>query len=523
MSESLPSEAPSLARNASIIALGNIISRLLGFARDATMAGLFGTGTHVDALTLAITIPVQIYELVTGGLVNSALVPVFSEYAAEDRRPELWRLASILLTVTLIGVSAFVGALVIFTPQVVLVFGWLAQGHNPEAMAQAAPLLRLTFPAVIFLSLSGLLSGLLYSLRRFTLPAFTAAVFNASMVVVALALARTLGVAAMALGLLLGAVAQVLLQLPGLRDGLGALRPSLSLHHPGLRRIFKLYVPIIAGLVITQISIYIGLGLAGGFVGGLGWMRYATTLYQFPLGLVATAVSLATLPALAHHARHLADFKATLVQGINLVLLLIIPATVGLFVLARPVVALAFERNQFTAHDTQMTALVLQLFLIGLSFAAVDQILIFGFYARQDTLTPALVGVLSVVIYVITALALLRPLGLFSLMLADSIKQIVHALVTGFLLSRRVEGFGRAGLWPTLGKVLVASLMMAALTWGVGAGLARVALPPGFVRHLAAAALPGLIGVVAYFWLAARLGITEVTLVLGVIRQKLRL
>jgi putative peptidoglycan lipid II flippase len=517
----LAAETRGFARSASIIALGNVASRVLGLVREMVKARLFGAGAHVDALTLAISVPLQIYELVTGGLVNSALVPVFSEYTPVERRAELWRLASLLLTLAAVGVTLFTGALVAFTPQVVAVFAALGQGRNPEAMALAEPLLRLTLPAVIFLSLSGILSGLLYALQRFTLPAFTAAVFNASMVVVSLLFARQLGVRAMALGLLAGAVLQVLLQWPGLRDA--RLRPSLNFQHAGLRRIVKLYLPIIGGLLITQISIYLGLGLAGGFVGGLGWMYYATTLYQFPLGLVATAVSLAVLPTLSRQSSEAGDgFVGTLVQGINLVVLLIVPAAVGLFVLARPIVALAFERGEFTALDTAMTAQVLQVFLVGLSFAAVDQMLIFGFYARQDTLTPASVGVLSVVVYASVALLLLRPLGLFSLMAADAVKQITHALVTGALLAGRVGGFRRTTLWPTLAKVVLASAVMAGCAWGALQGVQFLALPANTVGRALLVGVPGAVGVVVYFFLATRLHIAEVHLAVEMIRRRLR-
>ena len=266
----------------------------------------------------------------------------------------------------------------------------------------------------------------------------------------------------------------------------------------------------------------IGLGLAGGFGGGLGWMRYATTLYQFPLGLVATAVSLAVLPTLARQSSEAnGDFVATLAQGVNLVTLLIIPAAAGLFVLAHPIVALAFERGEFTALDTTMTALVLKVLLIGLSFAAVDQMLIFAFYARRDTLTPALVGVFTVFVYIAVALLLLRPLGLFSLMVADAVKQITHALVTGALLSRRVGGFARTTLWPTLGKVVIASVVMAAFAGGTLAGVQALAMPAGLAQRALNVILPGAVGVVVYFGLAARLDIAEVRLAVGLIRRRL--
>lgn len=524
LSGSLAGETSGLARHASIIALGNITSRALGFVRDSVMAWLFGSGAHVDALALAITIPNQIYDLVTGGLVNSALVPVFSKYAGDDDasqpRAELWRLASILLTLALIVVSTLVAGLVLFAPQVVGLFSLLGGGNNPLAAAQAVPLLRVTLPAIVFLSLSGILSGLLFALRRFAYPAFTAAIFNLSIVAASLLLARWLDVRAVALGLLAGAVLQVALQLPGLRDGLRALRPTLRWRHPGLREIFRLYVPIIIGLIITQASIYLGLALAFGFEGGLSWMRYATTLYQFPLGLVAVAVSSAILPTLSRQAAT-AEFKPTLVRGLNLVIVLIVPATVGLFVLARPVVALAFERGEFSPADTLMTVQVLRVFLLGLAFAAVDQMLISAYYARQNTLTPAMVGVLSVGVYTAVALLTLPALGLLALMLADSAKQITHALVTGAGLSRQLGGFRGTGLWPTLGKVVLASLAMAALAALALALVERLPLAPGLLQHALSALAPGLVGVLAYFWLAGRLGVSEVRTVFQLLRRRL--
>jgi putative peptidoglycan lipid II flippase len=522
MSESLSlsSETRGIARNASILALGNVTSRVLGLVREMVKAKLFGSGPAVDALNLVIIIINQVYDLVTGGIVNSALVPVFNEYTAEDRREDLWRLASLLLTLATAAVATLVLGIIGFAPQVVAVFAYLGGGKNEADMTLAVGLLRLASPAVVFLSLSGILTSLLYALRRFTLPAFTGAMFNLSMVIVALLLWKPLGVTAMALGALIGAAAQMALQLPGLRQT--RLRLTFNWRHAGLRRIFRLYLPIIGVTLVSQAAVYFGTGVGWEFKGGLSWMYYATTLYQFPLGLVATAVSVAILPTLALQAREAEqDFKPTLVQGLNLVLLLIVPATVGLFVLARPIVGLVFERGAQTASDTTMTALVLQVFLVGLSFAAVDQVLIFAFYARQDTLTPALVGILSVGIYVALVLLLRRPLGIFSLMVADSVKQITHALVTGARLSHRLGGFRQSTFWPTLGKILLAAMAMGLGVALAGLGLDALQLRAGFMRYALEVSVPGVIGVAIYFALVSRLGIAEARRVVGLVQQKL--
>ena len=523
MTETLPlsSETRSLARNASILALGNVTSRVLGLGREMVKAKLFGSGPSVDALTLVITIINQVYDLVTGGIINSALVPVFNEYTAEDRREELWRLASVLLSLATAGVSALVLSLVWLAPQVVSVFAFLGGGKSEADMRLAVGLLRLAAPAVIFLSLSGILTSLLYALRRFTLPAFTGAIYNASMVIIALVLWRWLDVTAMALGALVGAVLQVIWQIPGLRHT--RLRLTLNWRHAGLRRIFRLYLPIIGVTLVSQAAVYFGTGVGWEFRGGLSWMNYATTLYQFPLGLVATAVSVAILPTLALQARQAKqDFQPTLVQGLNLVLLLIVPATVGLFVLARPIVGLVFERGAQTPGDTIMTARVLQVFLVGLSFAAVDQVLIFAFYARQDTLTPALVGVLSVGVYVALVLLLRGPLGIFSLMVADAVKQITHALVTGARLSQRLGGFGQTTLWLTLGKILLSATAMGLGVAGALLAVDALGLHPGFLRYAVEVGVPGLVGVGIYFVLVSRLNIAEARVVSGLVQQKLR-
>lgn len=511
MTESLATETQSIARSASIIALGNIASRLLGLVRETVKANLFGASGQVDALNIALILPIQIYELVTGGIVNSALIPVFSDYTSPERRPELWRLASTLLTLLTILLTLPLLGLEFLTPALA---GAVSGGFDETTLNLAASLLRITLPAVLFLSLSGVISGLLYSLKRFTAPSFTASAFNASMVICALVFASRWGVRAMAIGLFVGAVVQVIIQFPALRDALLHLRPSLHLNHPGLRHIFQLYIPIIFGLIITQASIYIGLNLASRTgEGGIAWMGYATYIYQFPIGLIATALSFAILPTLSRQSDN-SNFKTTLVQGLNLVLMLIIPATVGLFVLARPIVALLYERGEFTAADTLQTARVLQLFLLGLSFAAVDTMLIFAFYARKDTLTPSLVGVVSVVIYLVVALVLIQPLGLFSLMIADSLKQVSHALISGWLLSRRIGGFGSTNLANTLIKCAAASIVIGFIAAGADSLFTQFALPSILLTRALHVLIPTLIAITLYAFLLNRLRVYEFQLLI---------
>lgn len=519
------SETVHIARAASIIALGNVASRILGLARDTVKANLFGATGLVSAYEAAALAPTLLYDLLVGGMVSSALVPVFSEYANRDRR-ELWRLASLVVTLAVVVLVALALVVELAAP---LAARLISGGLEPDLLDQTASLLRITVVAAVFISLSGVIGGLLQALKRFTLPAFTAAIFNAAIVVCALWFGSRYGIASMAIGLLAGAALQVLLQLPGLRDV--RLRPAWDLRHPGLRQIGKLYLPVILGLAVNEVAILLSYNLASrASAEGISWMRYATTLIQFPLGLVATAVSIAILPTLSRQAaldgsNHNTDFKATLARGLKLVLVLIVPATVGLFALARPIIALLFEHGRFMPADTAAVTNVLHFYLPGLAFAAVDLPLVFAFYARKDTLTPAIVGLVSnVAIYLAAALApsglLGRPLQVVDLAFANSVQWISHALIMLWLLERRVgglRGFGLSGL--TL-KALLGSAAMGAGVWAVAGILANALSGAALWGEVVQVGGAALIGVAIYVGVLALLHVGEVAHLGELIRRR---
>jgi len=459
-----------MARAALLIAAGNIASRILGLARETVIANLFGATGLVSAFRVAQIIPTMLYDLLIGGMVSSALVPIFSEQAEKDKT-QLWHIVSLLLSLAVVGLTLTVLLLELAAPQVAFL---LAGGFDDALLHSTTRLIRITTPAVIFLSLSGIITGLLFALKRFTLPAFTAATFNATIVITALSAVMFFGwgIEALAAGLLLGAMLQVLLQLPGLRDA--RFRFVIDLKHPALRRIGKLYLPVILGLVISQIAIALDRNFASRTgEQSIAWMQYATTIIQFPLGLISAAISLAILPTLSRLAAAIQngtgpmdDFIKTLTTGLRLVLILIIPATVALFVLAQPIVALLFQHGDFTPFDTRQTTLALQFYLLGLTFAAIDQPLVFAYYARQNTLTPALVGLLGVGFYLTAALlpALFRPMQMTDLALANSIQLTGHALVMLWLINRQAPLAGW-GLGKTSIKALAAALVMGLFLW----------------------------------------------------------
>ena len=468
-----------------VLALGNIFSRVLGLMRETVLTFLFGASGAVDAFQVAIIVPRAIYDLLIGGHINGAIVPVLSEIITLRGKDELWRVVSVLLSMVTVVLALLVLLIELFAPQIVLA---VASGADPATLRLATDMLRLTAPALIFMCLFAVFSGTLYALRAFTLPAFAGVVFNACTVLVTLALVPSLSlqpdllggshtfpflvarpansIMVVALGWLIGSIAQMILQLPGLR--LSRLRLSIRWRHPALRSIALLYAPVMFSLIMDTLIIRpFSYNLANQTgAGGIAYMVWATTLIQFPQGLVATAISIAILPTLARQSAEMTDdahraFQDTLGLGLRLTTTLILPAAAGLYVLAIPIISLLFEHGAFLAADTEITAGALRLYLIGLPFAAVDLLLVYAFYARKDTLTPALIGVVSLICYMGAALLLFDYYGLYSLMIADSLKHFVHASISVILLWRRLDGFGSQRLTTTLIKTAAASLVMA--------------------------------------------------------------
>ena len=520
MSESLSppvNQAHGIARAAAIIALGNVASRVLGLAREAVISDLFGASGLVSAFRIASNVPMMIYDLLVGGMLSAALVPVFSQVEEQEGRGALWALFGRVVSLIALLLAVIVLALELSAPQVASLMGG---GYEPELQAALARMIRIITPAVLFFGLSGAVTGLLYALKRFTFTAFAAAVFNLGVVTAAPLLAGRLGAYSLPVGVLLGSVLQLLVQAPGLRG----VRPRLGLDFlsPAFRRILVLYLPIALGVAVSNVQVIIDRRLASGTgEQSVAWMANATTLIQLAHGLVAVAIAQAVLPTLSRQsaAGDQAGFRATLGMGLRLVLVLIVPATLAFLVLGKPVIELFFEHGAFTPADSLQTTWALRGYLLGLVFAAVDWPLNFAFYARQNTITPALVGVLSVVVYLIVALLLVRPLGMMGLVLADSAKHMSHALTMLFLTHRRLGRLGGLGLVPAAGKALVAAGGMAGLMYVARRGVESPA-PGGLVGEVVLVGVVAAVGIVAYLVLARVLRLDEISMLQGLIRRR---
>lgn len=557
--------ARPIPQAALILALGNIGSRVLGLAREQVIAALFGATALTDAFRVSFRVPLALYDLLIGGMISSALVPVLSGYLAAGQRRELGATLSTLINLLFLALIGIVLLLIAGAPLLVRL---LAAGYPSEVRSLSVDLVRLVVPSLVFMGISAILTATLYAQQRFPLPAIAVMSYNAGIVAIALVLHRHFGIFSLALGVLVGAGFQMALQLPALR-GLG-YRLWLDVRHPGVRQVARLYFPVALGLVVSTFAIAIDTNLASRTgEGSLAAMGFATTLVQFPLGLVAAAVSSAILPSLSRHAQGLGDgslggstsqaqdalqgspapggvssevpfvpvpvplgaeaawadeasqaaYKSVLALGLRLVLVTIIPATLGLLVLRGPLVRLLFQRGAFDAVAAGRTSLAFLAYSPGLPAAAIDQVLIFGYYARRNTTTPVLVGVLGVGVYLAVGLALLKPLGMPGLALANSAQWVAHMVVMAFLTHRSTGGL--PGLASTLLRVLLASGVMAGML------LLSLALMP--VGSLASTAALGaflaallLVGGLTYLAVLALIGRNELNLLASAFRGRFR-
>jgi putative peptidoglycan lipid II flippase len=506
-----------VARSAGIIAFGNVTSRLLGLVRDQITASLFGRSGGTDAFFVASNISQVFYDLLINGAVSSALVPVFSGYAGEKQWARFWRLASLVINLAITVLAVVVLVLIAGAPLVVRITG---SGFTPDIQALATSLTRVTTFAILFLGTSAVLTAMLYALQDFVFPAFCSALFNGCIIVVSILFHGRLGVGSLALGMLIGALAQVIFQLPPLLRRHAQYTLALDVHDPDLRRILLLYAPVAAGFVVSGVQVIIDRNLASHTaLGSISAMQYATRLIQFPLGLIPTAIAGASLPLLARRAADPAAFRETLATGLRLISFLILPAATGLAVLAQPIIAALFQHGAFVAHDTELTSLALLLYLPGLPAAAIDQMLIFSFYARKDTLTPVLVGVAATGVYLLVALSLIGRLGMAGLVIANSAQWIAHAAIMLWLLRRTMGGWGELHWGRTLGGTALACALMAAAMFGLLGIVHTLLAGDSFTSNAAAVLVAGAGGVLVFGGMVLFLRMEEAQMLLGSLRR----
>lgn len=444
-----------------------LLSRVFGLARDVVIARLFGAGMGTDAFFVAFRIPNFFRRLFGEGAFAQAFVPVLSEYKQQRSEEEVRNLIDhttatlglIVLAVTVVGVIA--------APIVILIF---APGFREDMSRYdlAVSLLRLTFPYLLFISLTALAGAILNAWRRFAVPAFTPVLLNLSLIGAAIWLAPYLEtpIEALAWGVLIAGVVQLLFQLPFLLKLKLMPRPFGGRDREGVGRIFKLMLPTLFGVSVSQINVMIDTLIASFLVSGsISWLYYSDRMMEFPLGVFGIALATVILPQLSekHAEGNGRDYSLTLDWGLRWVWLISVPAAVGLAVLAVPIMVTLFQYGSFTPVDVAMASRSLMAFAMGLPAFVLIKVLASAFFSRQDTRTPVKAGVAAMVTNIVLNLALVGILAHVGLALATSIAAVVNAGLLYFWLKRYRAYTAQPGWNAFLTRIITATFVMAVL------------------------------------------------------------
>lgn len=434
----------SLAKAAGFMMIATLIARLLGFARDMILYSWFGQTYATDAYNAAFSIPDLIYMLLVGGALASAFIPIFSSYLAKDEEDEAWKVASIVFNFTMI-LLLFLITIAFFYARPLMIL--LAPNLPAEYINMATTLTRVMFIQSFFMALNGIIWGILNAKQEFAAPAIGSIAYNAGTIAVGLLLAHQWGVMAFSIGVVVGSILNFVVQIPALLKAGVKYIPSLNLRHPGFRQIMLLMVPVLLGMSVTQINLLVTQNLASGLSeGSISALRLAQRIMQLPIGIFGTPIAMAIFPAMtAQVARfEMADFKRTFSLGLRAIFLITIPAGVGLMALRSPIVSLLFQQGKFNGNDVSLTAWVLLFYSLGLFAYSALQLLNRIFYSLQDTLTPVLIGIVSIALNIGFSIFLIPTLQAGALALAYSLAGTFNILALMIILRHRlktIDGF----------------------------------------------------------------------------------
>jgi len=456
------SEKKHIARAAGVLGSATILSRVMGMVRDMVVSRLFGAGFATDAFFAAFQIPNMLRRFFAEGALTSAFVPIFSECYTRQGEDEARTLANTCFTLLTIVMALVTVAGILLSPQIVrLMFPGFAA--EPSKLELTVLLNRLMFPYIFFVSLVALCMGILNTLRHFFTPAISTVFLNLAMILSAVLLHAVFAVpiVSLAVGVLIGGLLQLLLQLPVLwRKGF-AIRCRFDFSHPAVRRIALLMGPSVFGVGVYYLNLTVGNILASLLPqGSVSYLYYAQRLFEFPQGVITVSVAQAVLPSMSRQAAA-GDFEAlkeSLCFGLRLLLFVTIPAMAGLVICATPIFSLLFMGGEFDYAKAGQCGRALVQYSFGLSFVALVRVLAPAFYALKDTRTPVVIAFVSFIVNLICSLLLMGAMQHAGLALASSISAGANMLLLFILLRRRIGAFGGMQVAFAVGRSLLATI-----------------------------------------------------------------
>jgi putative peptidoglycan lipid II flippase len=518
----------SLTRATAVMTVGTLLSRVTGLLRVVAVAAALGVVETklADTYNLGNTAPNIIYELVLGGVLTSVFVPVFVELLDKEGRERAWEVASAIINLSVVILTAV-------TIVGILVAPWIADfyasrlhgGAEVEQQRILTFLLRLFIPQIIFYGLYSVTTGLLNAHRRFAAPMYTPVLNNLAVIAVFVAFALAYGTVGLEKvsnwqlfliggGTTGGIALMALAQLPFLR-GLGKYKLTFSVRHPSVKKLARLAVFVIGYVVVNQIGYLVVQRLANGQQGGYTAYVSAFAFFLLPHGLFAVSVITALLPGMSEHASagRWDEYRERLSTGVRATVLLILPAAVGYFLLAHPIVRLLLQHGVATSRSTDLVADVLRIFVVGLVPFSLFQLFLRAFYALQDTKTPFVINVLAVGANTIFNVLVFDSLRVEGLAAGLAGAYAIGAVVQWRALSRRIGGVDGARVARSSVRIAAAAAGMAGVVWATSRLMERGLEPSGLLEATLAVAVPVAVGAIAYLGLATLFHVEELAFV----------
>jgi putative peptidoglycan lipid II flippase len=513
----------ALARAGIIVSAAFLISRILGYVRLVVIGNTFGASAELDAFFAAFRIPDLIFQLVAAGALSSALVPIVSGLFTTSESARAWRVVSTVTNLMLIGLAALSVGFFILAPVIVPI---ITPGFHGVQLEKTIELTRIMLVSPIFLALGAVATSVLNAGSRFSAAAIAPIVYNLAIIGAAVILAPTMGIDALALGVVAGSLGHLLVQLPPLSRMGFRYAPRVDGADPQARKALALMAPRAIGLGASQITFIVVTSLATTLaVGAVSSFNFAFALLQIPLAVIGVPLGIVLLPTLSRDAAvgREASFADLLTRALRLLIYVMVPIAVLGSVVRLPVVEILFGNGLIRPADLDLIAVTLMAFLIGLTAHALIAVLARAFYARQDTVTPVAAAVGAVAINCTLAVLLVEPYGLPGMALAIAIAAWLEALALLIILHRRLPHFALRGL----GRVGLEAVVGGAIAGAVGAGVlgaieGLVDPDPGRVILIVEVTVGSLAFAAVYAVLSIALRIPELPSIVGVMADLLR-
>ncbi|MEO8288941.1 MAG: murein biosynthesis integral membrane protein MurJ [Chloroflexota bacterium] len=516
-----------LALNTAIVGGAFIISRILGLVREAVIAGQFGASDQIDAYKAAFNIPDTLFLLIIGGAVGSAFIPVFTSLLSKQHEREAWHLTSTLINASVVLLS--VGGILLGFAAPLVVGTVLYPGGTAQQQEVIVNLTRIMLLSPLFLGLGGWAMGILNARQHFTLPALAPIFYNVAIIVSAIFLAPVMGVYGLAWGVVAGALLHFGVQVPGLLRAGMRYSMRLNLRDEGVGKVGKLILPRIMGQAAFQANIIVMSRIASFLVAGsLAAFNYAYMIMILPHGVFAMSLATVTFPTMsAQFAEGKLDaMRNTLARAVKVLIFLTVPSAVGMFLLRSELVASLFQLKAFGVDDTQRVASVLGYFAFGLVSYAVVEVITRAFYALQDTATPVVVSVVTVLINLglATVLALGMGMNADGLALSLAITTSLELVLLWVLLGRKLPGWRLTSdnLLLSIGRSCAASLVMGLVLFFLLPALQLIFPSSGKLEAIVLLASGIVVGAGVYLIVARLLGSEEVEQATGLLLRRFR-